>query len=797
MRTTFWTISSLGFGLLTACGQGSDGAHETSHAALEVRDATTEVEARDATTTAEPTRQSAAREEGRIESEPFPTDAVPRGLTLLATASATPSYPNQIGMSGAKLREVDVVHVGGQGGSKPPLIVSAVGTGAAGILSSFRSQNVGAVPTHLHDSVRLLGHDHRLLALTPRSQPKADYQVVLSGRLNQGVLWLTSFRVHADGELEQLHSVGYGSNVNVEVERYAMAHRDLELNGQERFQIVTPILYDDGRQRLVTWEVDGQTGQIVGKFHSVSALPTARSDSDLSVSFSAGTATVAPHFVVTARAENQGRLNQTLWRVTNAGVPNLLGSASSGRNIQNSANVSLPVQNLVSVPVNETGHVTATVNNGQLRLDVWEDSACLDGTCQWGPLNVSNSTRDVAPNVPGVQQANAPNPVTQNVLLRDPLTDIDMFASSPDLVQAIASVRKVMVTIVALDAVRSGDIDLDDEVTVSAAAANVNNTNASSMGLVAGEKISLRNLLYGNMMVSAGDATWAISEYVAGSLDNMITLMNNKAFALGMTNTFHCQRGTTFSAVSYSTARDQARLWESVYQDELFLEFAGRNQQNVCGTVSGQPLCHAAINAVPPMSNPAMSTYPNMDGYKTGGGGGKCTDIPQYVNTPSCASGGCLAVQSTRLGRSLILVELQPDTSVGQNDWSDMVNLSDFGFRQLFTPEWRGDSGAQAGNTGDFAIDAVDEHHALSAALTGGSTFTVCNWAADLQAGDLEKTQCLTLKVSGLASSIREPLPTRLDMVRLSTLYSEGDYLVGHLDDAALQLSLWRVGQRN
>jgi D-alanyl-D-alanine carboxypeptidase len=69
------------------------------------------------------------------------------------------------------------------------------------------------------------------------------------------------------------------------------------------------------------------------------------------------------------------------------------------------------------------------------------------------------------------------------------------------------------------------------------------------------------------MMVSAGDATWAISEHVAGSLANMVTRMNNKANQLGMTSTLHCQEGVVFSGVAYSTARDQARLWESVHDD--------------------------------------------------------------------------------------------------------------------------------------------------------------------------------------------------------------------------------------
>ena len=108
--------------------------------------------------------------------------------------------------------------------------------------------------------------------------------------------------------------------------------------------------------------------------------------------------------------------------------------------------------------------------------------------------------------------------------------------------------------------------------------------------------ITLRNLLYGNMMVSGGDATWAIAEHVGGSVAGMVTLMNSKATALGMNNTFHCQEGTTFSNTAYSTARDQAILWESVYNDPQFLEFAGAFSKDVCGTLPGDvEICHPAI----------------------------------------------------------------------------------------------------------------------------------------------------------------------------------------------------------
>ncbi|HEX2880066.1 MAG TPA: serine hydrolase, partial [Polyangiaceae bacterium] len=713
------------------------------------------------------------------------------GLLLQAQAAQGGGGLGGFSQGNGKLKEIEVAHIGGTGSINSPIVVTAAGTGSVGVLSSFRATNVGATPVHLSNSPRLLGYNHQLRTLRAENESKSSYRLLLSARISNDNLWLTTWRIGSNGAFQHLDTLGYGRSVGVDVADYTLAHRTL---AGGTFQVVTPIAHGN-QMRLITWHVNGATGKISGKFQSGDAPGLLQAGGDLTASLNAGDALTAPHFVVAYKGGNSA-LRQTLWNVTNTGLPSLLNSSTSGRDIQNVNSVNVSMENVVAVPVNDTGHVTAHTLAGSVRMTTWEDSICTDDTCQFVPLRISSENLDLQPNNPGVQQGpNAfPQPNTQRVMVRDPIANVDRFVRNPDTVQAIASVRKVMVTIVALDAVRAGEASLDDIVTVSAAAANVNNTGASVMGLQAGEKISLRNLLYGNMMVSGGDATWAISEHIAGNLDNMITRMNNKAATLGLNNTFHCQRGSTFSGVSYSTARDQAALWESVFDDELFLEFAGEDSKLVCGTVNNAQFCHP-VPQVQPMTNTAMTNYPNMDGYKTGGGGGKCQDIQQYATTPTCPSGGCLAVQTTRIGRPLVVTEFQPENLNGTR-WGDAANLQDWTFRQIFTPDFRGDSDVQAGTTTDFGIDGISDLHAVAATLTGGATFKVCNWATDPQGGDVEPTTCTNYVLPGLAASARELPPTRLQMVNLSTLYADADYLLGHLDGSDLQLQLWRVGQR-
>jgi len=707
------------------------------------------------------------------------------------------TVPDELATPAGKLYEVDVAHLGGTTGSPTmSLFVTVAGTGYAAKLSSWTTSSPLGAPTFLQDGPTQIGYDHQLHVLTPPTSPKLAHEMLVSALIRNGNLWLTTWRVFPDGAFQELDTRGYGSNAGVSVGRYTIAHRPLVVNANEkRHQVVTPIVHDGGKLRLVTWEVNALTGAINGKSDSGDVAANAAADTDMSAIYAAGEGIVIPHYTVSLH-NGSGNLATYLWEVSNGGVPAFRGSGASGRDIQNANNIVQTAGNVAIAPLADTGFLAAVnTGGGQLRVSSWENlvSGCFgDSGCQYVPSNISDNSQDLNQAGKGIQQP-LPAIVTQRALLRDPVYDDNLFATNIDTVQAIASVRKVMVTIVALEAVADGFVSLDDEVTVSAAAANVNNTGASVMGLQAGEVITLRNLLYGNMMVSAGDATWAIAEHVAGSVAGMVGLMNLKASDLGMSNTFHCQEGSTFSNVAYSTARDQAILWESVYNDPQFLEFAGASSKDVCGTLPGDvEICHPAI---PPMSK-NMNVYPNLDGHKTGGGGGLCPSVPAYDAVPTCPSGGCLSVQATRLQRPLIITELQPAGQTA-NRWPDALTLFDYGYRQIFTPDFRATSGNAAGTAGDFGLDYVTDLHAVTVALTGDQQLTICNWGTEAGAGAINKGGCTQRSYTTLAAGQRDLPPTRLDLVRISTLEAEGDYLLGRLEGNNLVLRLWRVGEKD
>lgn len=138
----------------------------------------------------------------------------------------------------------------------------------------------------------------------------------------------------------------------------------------------------------------------------------------------------------------------------------------------------------------------------------------------------------------------------------------------------IASITKIMTAIIAIE---SGK--LDEKVTVSERAVK---TEGSSVYLQVGEKITLRDLMYGLMLRSGNDAAVAIAEHVGGSVEGFVYLMNEKAALIGMTNThFMNPHGLDTHEDHYSTAYDMAILTRYAMENETFREISGTRVHRV------------------------------------------------------------------------------------------------------------------------------------------------------------------------------------------------------------------------
>lgn len=139
----------------------------------------------------------------------------------------------------------------------------------------------------------------------------------------------------------------------------------------------------------------------------------------------------------------------------------------------------------------------------------------------------------------------------------------------------IASLTKLMTAYVILK-----ESDPSSIVTVSDHAAR---TEGSRMGLVTGEQISVRNLLYGLLIESGNDAAVALAEFNAGDEASFIKKMNDEAENLGLENTHYANTTGLDNQNSYSTAHDLLVLSSHLLKDDGVREIVKNSSYEVTG----------------------------------------------------------------------------------------------------------------------------------------------------------------------------------------------------------------------
>ncbi|UXY09476.1 serine-type D-Ala-D-Ala carboxypeptidase [Kosakonia sp. ML.JS2a] len=199
-----------------------------------------------------------------------------------------------------------------------------------------------------------------------------------------------------------------------------------------------------------------------------------------------------------------------------------------------------------------------------------------------------------------------------------------------------ASLTKLMTSYVVGQALKAGKIHLTDTVTVGKDAWATGNPvlrGSSLMFLKPGDQVSVADLNKGVIIQSGNDASIAIADYVAGSQDSFVSLMNCYAQKLGLTN-------TTFKTVhgldapgQFSTARDMALLGKALIRD-VPDEYAIHKEKDFTFNKIHQPNRNRLL----------WSTSLNVDGMKTG-----TTDGAGY-NLVASATQGDMRLISVVLG---------------------------------------------------------------------------------------------------------------------------------------------------
>jgi D-alanyl-D-alanine carboxypeptidase (penicillin-binding protein 5/6) len=148
----------------------------------------------------------------------------------------------------------------------------------------------------------------------------------------------------------------------------------------------------------------------------------------------------------------------------------------------------------------------------------------------------------------------------RTAILVDYQSDKILYELQPDHSIHPASMTKIMTAIVAFDLLSNGKISLDDKVTISEKAWRMSQAGYSSMFIMVNDQITIENLLKGIIIVSGNDACVALAEGIAGTEENFVTLMNDKAKEIGMTSSNFANTSGINNPDNYSTVRDIAKM---------------------------------------------------------------------------------------------------------------------------------------------------------------------------------------------------------------------------------------------
>ncbi|MCR5727091.1 MAG: D-alanyl-D-alanine carboxypeptidase [Lachnospiraceae bacterium] len=142
-----------------------------------------------------------------------------------------------------------------------------------------------------------------------------------------------------------------------------------------------------------------------------------------------------------------------------------------------------------------------------------------------------------------------------------------------------ASTTKILTTLVALENGR-----LDDVLTVSYAADNYVSKTSSRMGLTEGEQVTVEQALYGIMLESGNEATYAVGEHVGKSIAGFIKLMNKKAKALGCDRSHFANSHGLHDDEHYTCCYDMSLIARAAYKNEDFMKITGTAFYNMPAT---------------------------------------------------------------------------------------------------------------------------------------------------------------------------------------------------------------------
>ena len=253
---------------------------------------------------------------------------------------------------------------------------------------------------------------------------------------------------------------------------------------------------------------------------------------------------------------------------------------------------------------------------------------------------------------------NAPELNLKSYILIDPNTNTVIAESNSDGQIEPASMTKVMTAYVVADQIKNNLISLEDEVLISEKAWKM---GGSKMFIEVGKRVSVLDLLKGIMIQSGNDASVAIAEYVGGTEDGFVDLMNAYAGSIGMNSTYFANSTGLPSEGHLTSASDLAILTSKFITNFPDIYSLFKEKEFEYGGITGNKFNR----------NKLLWRDDTSDGVKTG---------------HTSSAGYSLIGSAKRANMRLITVVAGSDSS--NNSFSDTQRLLEYGFRFYATQKY-------------------------------------------------------------------------------------------------------------
>lgn len=244
-----------------------------------------------------------------------------------------------------------------------------------------------------------------------------------------------------------------------------------------------------------------------------------------------------------------------------------------------------------------------------------------------------------------------------SAILMEASTGTVLYEKNPDDKRSPASITKIMTLLLTFEAIEKGRIRLEDEVTTSAYAKSM---GGSQVFLEEGEKQTVDTLIKCIAVASGNDAAVAMAEFIAGSEEVFVQMMNEKATELGMSNTHFLDCcGLSSDSEHHTTARDVA-----IMSKELITRYPEVYNYT---KIWMEDITHVTNQGSKPFTlsstNKLLKQYQWTTGLKTGS-----TSTAKY----------CFSATANKAGIDLIAVIMgAPDFKVR---FSEAKSLLEYGF---------------------------------------------------------------------------------------------------------------------